>query len=255
MVFGGKVREGKGVIEKRTSKEGKSETGSIIDQVLRHRGINYEARHKAYYQDTLSPTPLYTSPLPLLYASPSPSLSNTASNDIKLYRRKRTFLFPSPSTFVLTSAQANIAPATGPTTTTQVPPTTQAAPAAEAKVSAGAKEPPKPYYRFDVKMTCSGCSGAIDRVLKKNITSRTLPVSRSSLFSVLTGCTANEYSVSLEDQTAFVWGPSLPPIEDVKAKIAKTGKEVRPRPLAEANARSANQASGRYTRSSRSLNE
>jgi hypothetical protein len=33
--------------------------------------------------------------------------------------------------------------------------------------------------------------------------------------------------VSLQDQTAFVWGPSLPPFDDVKAKIAKTGKEVR----------------------------
>lgn len=41
--------------------------------------------------------------------------------------------------------------------------------------------------------------------------------------------TANEYSVSLEKQTALVWGPSLPSFDEVKAKIAKTGKEVRSR--------------------------
>ncbi|GHJ85043.1 hypothetical protein NliqN6_1445 [Naganishia liquefaciens] len=86
----------------------------------------------------------------------------------------------------------------GTETTTQVPGKTES------------QLPPKPYYKFDVKMTCSGCSGAIDRVLKKNITS------------------PNEYSVSLQDQTVFVWGPaaSLPPFDDVKAKIAKTGKEI-----------------------------
>ncbi|KAI5452901.1 Cytosolic copper metallochaperone [Naganishia albida] len=101
-------------------------------------------------------------------------------------------------------ASANLAPASGPTTTTQVPATTTAAAAAPG----GAKVPPKPYYYFNVKMTCSGCSGAIDRVLKKNI------------------APPNEYSVSLEDQTAYVWGPDLPKFDDVRAKIAKTGKEI-----------------------------
>lgn len=28
-------------------------------------------------------------------------------------------------------------------------------------------QPTKPYYHFDVKMTCDGCSGAVDRVLKR----------------------------------------------------------------------------------------
>lgn len=58
------------------------------------------------------------------------------------------------------SATAPTSTASGTETTTQVP------------GKAESQEPPKPYYRFDVKMTCSGCSGAIDRVLKKNITSR-----------------------------------------------------------------------------------
>jgi copper chaperone len=33
--------------------------------------------------------------------------------------------------------------------------------------------------------------------------------------------------VSLKSQRALVWGPSLPPFDDVTAKIAKTGKEMR----------------------------
>lgn len=37
---------------------------------------------------------------------------------------------------------------------------------------------------------------------------------------------ANEYTVSLENQNVKVWGPSLPSFEEVKAKIAKTGKTV-----------------------------
>jgi copper chaperone len=37
---------------------------------------------------------------------------------------------------------------------------------------------------------------------------------------------ANEYTVSLEKQEVFVWGPSLPPFEIVTEKIAKTGKEI-----------------------------
>lgn len=77
-------------------------------------------------------------------------------------------------------------------------------------------------------MTCSGCSGAIDRVLKKNITSRTSSFPRSPHPADLLWA-ANEYAVSLEKQTALVWGPSLPPFDEVKAKIAKTGKEVRSR--------------------------
>ncbi|EJT48641.1 copper chaperone [Trichosporon asahii var. asahii CBS 2479] len=57
-------------------------------------------------------------------------------------------------------------------------------------------------------MTCGGCSGAIERVLKKNIEA------------------PNAYLVSLPTQRVVVYGPSLPPFETVTEKIAKTGKEI-----------------------------
>ncbi|KAL6855050.1 Cytosolic copper metallochaperone [Amphichorda felina] len=60
-------------------------------------------------------------------------------------------------------------------------------------------------YEFNVSMSCGGCSGAIDRVLKK-----------------LEG--VDSYEVSLENQTARVV-TSLP-YDTVLAKIAKTGKKV-----------------------------
>ncbi|KAK2466886.1 hypothetical protein APHAL10511_001144 [Amanita phalloides] len=65
-------------------------------------------------------------------------------------------------------------------------------------------------YKFDVKMTCSGCSGAITRVLEKAKTE---------------GAGVSSYDVSLENQTVVVNGTL--PYEDVLAKIKKTGKEVR----------------------------
>ncbi|KAJ2965401.1 hypothetical protein NQ176_g10636 [Zarea fungicola] len=60
-------------------------------------------------------------------------------------------------------------------------------------------------YEFDVTMTCGGCSGAIDRVLKK-----------------LDG--VESYEVSLENQTAKV--VTGLPYETVLTKIAKTGKKI-----------------------------
>jgi copper chaperone len=60
-------------------------------------------------------------------------------------------------------------------------------------------------YEFNVTMTCGGCSGAIDRVLKK-----------------LEG--VDSYEVSLENQTAKVVTDL--PYETVLTKIAKTGKTV-----------------------------
>ncbi|KAJ3744715.1 hypothetical protein F5050DRAFT_1555332, partial [Lentinula boryana] len=60
-------------------------------------------------------------------------------------------------------------------------------------------------YKFDVKMTCSGCSGAVTRVLDK-----AKPV--------------EEFSVNLETQEVIV--KSTKPYEDIHAKIKKTGKEV-----------------------------
>ncbi|KAI1069089.1 hypothetical protein LB507_006503 [Fusarium sp. FIESC RH6] len=58
---------------------------------------------------------------------------------------------------------------------------------------------------FNIAMSCGGCSGAIDRVLKK-----------------LDG--VESYEVSLENQSAKV--VTALPYETVLQKIAKTGKKV-----------------------------
>jgi hypothetical protein len=50
-----------------------------------------------------------------------------------------------------------------PSTTNQIP---------QSGAQGETPNPPKPFYDFDVVMTCTGCSGAIDRVLKKNIVER-----------------------------------------------------------------------------------
>ncbi|RBR10244.1 uncharacterized protein FIESC28_09537 [Fusarium coffeatum] len=60
-------------------------------------------------------------------------------------------------------------------------------------------------YEFNIAMSCGGCSGAIDRVLKK-----------------LDG--VESYEVSLENQSAKV--VTALPYETVLQKIAKTGKKV-----------------------------
>ncbi|TFK29970.1 hypothetical protein FA15DRAFT_651534 [Coprinopsis marcescibilis] len=62
-------------------------------------------------------------------------------------------------------------------------------------------------YKFDVKMTCGGCSGAVTRVLEK---------------AKADG--VSSFDVSLEKQEVIVKG-SLP-YDDVLARIKKTGKEV-----------------------------
>ncbi|PWO00658.1 heavy metal transport/detoxification protein [Tilletiopsis washingtonensis] len=61
-------------------------------------------------------------------------------------------------------------------------------------------------YRFEVVMTCGGCSGAVSRVLGK-----------------LDG--VSSFDVSLETQTVVVKGTA--PYETVLEKIKKTGKEVK----------------------------
>ncbi|TNY19715.1 copper chaperone taha [Rhodotorula diobovata] len=60
-------------------------------------------------------------------------------------------------------------------------------------------------YKFNVKMTCGGCSSAVERVLKK-----TEGVS--------------SYDVSLDTQQVVV--KTTVPYDDILAKIKKTGKEV-----------------------------
>ncbi|KAF2809701.1 uncharacterized protein BDZ99DRAFT_463474 [Mytilinidion resinicola] len=63
-------------------------------------------------------------------------------------------------------------------------------------------------YKFDVKMTCGGCSGAVTRVLSK-----------------LDG--VKSFDVSLEKQTAEVVAEESLDYNTVLEKIKKTGKEVR----------------------------
>ncbi|ORZ07649.1 copper chaperone [Absidia repens] len=60
-------------------------------------------------------------------------------------------------------------------------------------------------YLFTVEMSCSGCSGAVERALGK-----------------LQG--VDKIDVSLEDQTVKV--DSSLPLDDVLAAIRKTGKNV-----------------------------
>ncbi|KAI0797926.1 copper chaperone taha [Abortiporus biennis] len=60
-------------------------------------------------------------------------------------------------------------------------------------------------YKFEVKMTCSGCSGAVERVLKKTEG-------------------VDSYDISLEKQEVLVNGSI--PYDDLLAKIQKTGKQV-----------------------------
>ncbi|KAK0706909.1 hypothetical protein B0T26DRAFT_479240 [Lasiosphaeria miniovina] len=66
---------------------------------------------------------------------------------------------------------------------------------------------PEHVYTFNVTMTCGGCSGAVDRVLKR-----------------LDG--VNKYEVSLADQKATVYAGESLPYDKVLRTIAKTGKKV-----------------------------
>ncbi|MCJ1388829.1 Cytosolic copper metallochaperone [Xylographa trunciseda] len=63
------------------------------------------------------------------------------------------------------------------------------------------------HYKFNVTMTCGGCSGAVERVLKK-----------------LEG--VKSYNVSLESQTADITTEPSLQYETVLEKIKKTGKKV-----------------------------
>ncbi|KAL1896595.1 Cytosolic copper metallochaperone [Sporothrix stenoceras] len=62
-------------------------------------------------------------------------------------------------------------------------------------------------YKFNVSMSCGGCSGAVDRVLKR-----------------LEG--VKSYEVSLESQSATVVADPTLSYETVLKTISKTGKKV-----------------------------
>lgn len=106
--------------------------------------------------------------------------------------------------------------------------------------SAPSSVPSAPAYHYNVKMTCGGCSGAIERVLKKNVEAREWLGPQSLLTQLVsieptavgvirladTQSLANSFTVSLPSQRVLVWGPTLPPFETITEKIAKTGKEI-----------------------------
>lgn len=107
-------------------------------------------------------------------------------------------------------------------------------------------------YKFNVSMTCGGCSGAVDRVLKK--LQGTPPHAPPARVTALArrGCPARErqqsfdchrrtesgltgtrgytgvknYEVSLENQSATVVAEPSLDYETVLRTIAKTGKKV-----------------------------
>ncbi|KAI5809513.1 hypothetical protein DFH27DRAFT_149686 [Peziza echinospora] len=62
-------------------------------------------------------------------------------------------------------------------------------------------------YQFNVKMACGGCSGAIDRVLKKTDGVKTVDISLP------------------EQSVTVITAPELS-YDDVYEKIKKTGKEI-----------------------------
>ncbi|KAL7776581.1 hypothetical protein CFE70_006997 [Pyrenophora teres f. teres 0-1] len=71
-------------------------------------------------------------------------------------------------------------------------------------------------YKFNVAMSCGGCSGAIERVLKK------LDEQALTVFSGV-----ESFNVSLETQTAEVTAADSLDYETVLEKIKKTGKTVK----------------------------
>lgn len=77
-------------------------------------------------------------------------------------------------------------------------------------------------------MTCGGCSGAVDRVLKKTEGELHAPLTvlraaYSGDWPLVTG--VSSYDISLEKQEVIV--TTTVPYDDILAKIKKTGKEVK----------------------------
>ncbi|KAA1099399.1 Cytosolic copper metallochaperone [Puccinia graminis f. sp. tritici] len=66
---------------------------------------------------------------------------------------------------------------------------------------------PEQQYKFNVAMTCSGCSGAVERALKKQEG-------------------VSKIDISLETQTVLVHAHPPATFDIVREKIAKTGKTI-----------------------------
>ncbi|KAI0252507.1 hypothetical protein BJV78DRAFT_1352320 [Lactifluus subvellereus] len=69
-------------------------------------------------------------------------------------------------------------------------------------------------YKFDVKMTCGGCSGAVTRALQKAQDN-----AKGTHFE-----SVSSFDVSLDTQEVLVKGTI--PYDDALAVIKKTGKEA-----------------------------
>jgi copper chaperone len=86
-------------------------------------------------------------------------------------------------------------------------------------------------YSFNVTMTCGGCSGAVERVLKKTEgqSAPTGPLNQCLQYSDLTSdiyIGVKSYDVSLEKQTADVTTDDSINYATLLEKIKKTGKTV-----------------------------
>jgi copper chaperone len=80
-------------------------------------------------------------------------------------------------------------------------------------------------YKFGVTMTCGGCSGAVERVLKKLEGNAPIVLSLLCLLTRLF-LGVKSFDVSLETQTATVTTEATIPYDTVLATIKKTGKTV-----------------------------
>jgi len=79
-------------------------------------------------------------------------------------------------------------------------------------------------YNFNITMTCGGCSGAVERVLKKLDGPKSHALVLTAVLTLLPG--VKSFDVSLDSQTAsVVTEPSLD-YNTVLEKIKKTGKKV-----------------------------
>lgn len=79
-------------------------------------------------------------------------------------------------------------------------------------------------------MSCGGCSGAIERVLKKlegeDLLALPNHLIRGATYTDLRALGVESYNVSLETQTAEIVAADSLPYETVLEKIKKTGKTV-----------------------------
>ncbi|EJD41033.1 copper ion chaperone, partial [Auricularia subglabra TFB-10046 SS5] len=79
-------------------------------------------------------------------------------------------------------------------------------------------------YKFNVKMTCGGCSGAVTRALQKTEGQSLQLASRMAGADMVYFSGVESFDVSLEKQEVVV--NTALPYDTVLERIKKTGKEV-----------------------------